>query len=181
MASLDDQAALTKAFAERIGRLSPGAAELWCNGMAGRATAAGRPNRRGREGDQDCACGPAVFYWRPPSGRHGADSRRSLWRTSAHGRGAQRHDLAARLLYGELGQWYRNGQAEGLLPSFIPPKMSMPMISTRDIGRGSGAIDCRRRGPCDCGTSGSRGSNPEGWPLSLAGFSDEASPYRQRR
>lgn len=26
-------------------------------------------------------------------------------------------------------------KAEGLLPSFIPPKMSMPMISTRDIGR----------------------------------------------
>ena len=61
--------------------------------------------------------------WRPTSRSCGQVT---LWRIGANGIGIGQRRVCCRRSYRQ---------------------MSMPMISTRDIGRGSGAIDCREARP----------------------------------
>ncbi len=92
VASLDDQAALTKALQGASG------VYLLIPPNYG-ATAWLAEQRRRVDQMADCACGGVVVDWRAPSGRNRADTRGSVWRTTAHWRGAECHDPEARVLY----------------------------------------------------------------------------------
>ena len=106
------------------------------------------------------------------------DPRRSLWRTSAHGRGNVTI-LRPGYLLEKCGPWYRNRPGGGLLPSFMPAKMSMPMISAPGHRSVQRSDDCRAGPSRLVELAGPRGrASPEcGLDVGLR-LADEPSPYQ---